>query len=147
MEASGDRYRLLETVRQYAQERMNESGDTAATCSRHLEFYLALAETARPELAGPAQGPWLARLDLERENCLSAHGWCEGLPNSGETGAAHGPRAAALLDLSGIADSWAAVQRGGSFAQAACRSAMIARCQALAGAGQMCFFMGRDADA
>ena len=77
LESEGGRYRLLETVRQYAQERLNESGEGDATRARHLAFYLALAEKARPELVGPEQGAWLARLDLERENLLAAHAWCD----------------------------------------------------------------------
>ena len=51
LEAEGERYRLLETVRQYAQERLDESGERpTAARARHLAFYLALAEEARPEL-------------------------------------------------------------------------------------------------
>lgn len=75
LEAGGERYRLLDTVRQYAQERLNKSGAENAARTHHLGFYLELAERARPELAGPEQGAWLARLDLERENLLSAHAW------------------------------------------------------------------------
>jgi predicted ATPase/class 3 adenylate cyclase len=76
-EADGERYRLLETVRQYALERLEESGEGDAVRARHLAFHVALAESARPELVGPRQGAWLARLDLDRENLLSAHAWCE----------------------------------------------------------------------
>jgi predicted ATPase len=60
------RYRLLETVRQHALERLGSSGEEARTRSRHLAFYVALAETARPQLVGREQGAWLARLDPER---------------------------------------------------------------------------------
>ncbi|MET0917912.1 MAG: adenylate/guanylate cyclase domain-containing protein, partial [Burkholderiales bacterium] len=74
--AEGDRYRLLETVRQYADERATQSGESDATRSRHLAFFLALAEKLAPELLGPEQAVALKRLDLERENILSAHGWC-----------------------------------------------------------------------
>ncbi len=86
LEAGGERYRLLETVRQYAQERLDESGAEGDARTRHLGFYLALAEQARPELAGPQQGVWLARLDLERENILSAHVWCDRAEGETELG-------------------------------------------------------------
>jgi non-specific serine/threonine protein kinase len=74
------RYTMLETVRQYAQEQLNESGDGEAVRTRHLDYCVALAEEARPHFQGPEQGAWLSRFDLERENMLSAHQWCERAP-------------------------------------------------------------------
>jgi predicted ATPase/class 3 adenylate cyclase len=65
------RYRLLETIRQYSAEALlRTDGDDAVLTARtrHAAYYLALAETARPELRGPAQGTWLRRLDPEWEN-------------------------------------------------------------------------------
>ncbi len=59
LEVSGDRYRMLDTVRHYAQEKLDESKESEAVRVQHHEFYLALAEEARPELAGPAQAHWL----------------------------------------------------------------------------------------
>ena len=73
LDAGGERYRLLETVRQYAQEKLDASGEAASARTRHLDYFLAFAEEAQPELWGPEQGKWLARLDLERENFLAAH--------------------------------------------------------------------------
>ena len=84
VEPGGERYRLLDTVRQYAQEHLEESREGAEARTRHLQFYVALAEKARPELVGPKQGEWLARLDLELENLLAAHAWCEQAPNGAE---------------------------------------------------------------
>ena len=75
------RYRLLDTVRQYASERLAESDDADDAQVRHLDFYLALAEQARPLLVGPQQASWLARLDSERENLLSAHARCHHVEN------------------------------------------------------------------
>jgi len=77
LDPDSGRYRLLETVRQYTLECLDESGEAAVVRTHHLRFFLALAERARPELAGPDQGEWLTRLDLERENLLSAHTWCD----------------------------------------------------------------------
>jgi predicted ATPase/class 3 adenylate cyclase len=76
-EAEGGHYRLLDTVRQYAQEKLDESTDGDEARDRHLAFYLAFAERAQAGLVGPAQGEGLKRLDRERENILSAHAWCE----------------------------------------------------------------------
>ncbi len=75
--ADHERYRMLETVRQYAQERLHDAGDGDAARERHLSFYLAFAEQARPNLVGPRQGAWLLALDRERENLLSAHAACD----------------------------------------------------------------------
>jgi len=76
VEADGVRYGFLATVRQYAGEVLAQSDDGDATRSRHLAFFLAFAEKAAPELLGPNQAMTLQRLDLERENILSAHGYC-----------------------------------------------------------------------
>ena len=76
LEADGERYGLLETMRQYAQEKLALSGEEAATRGRHLVHYADFAEQARPELLGPQQASWLSRLDVERENLLAAHAWC-----------------------------------------------------------------------
>jgi predicted ATPase/class 3 adenylate cyclase len=80
------RYRLLETVRQYAQARLTESDEESSVRTRHLEHYLAIAKEARPRLVGPDQGAWLARLDSEQENFLSAHGWCDRVQDGAESG-------------------------------------------------------------
>src|SRR5205823_11845334 len=77
------RYRLLETVRQYAQERLASADDEAITRNHHLAYFVELAEKARPKLFGPEQGAWLARLDLEAENLLAAHAWCDKADNGG----------------------------------------------------------------
>lgn len=65
------RYRLLETIRQYAAGQLVETGGEAETCQArrlHAEFYLQLSEAAGPDLTGPKQGAWLKRLDLEWDN-------------------------------------------------------------------------------
>ena len=65
------RYRLLETIRQYsAQELVRAEGDAGVQRirDRHAEYYLALAETARPALSGHGQARWLRRMDAEWDN-------------------------------------------------------------------------------
>jgi predicted ATPase/DNA-binding CsgD family transcriptional regulator len=72
--AGPGRYRLLETVRQYAAGRLDAQGPAAATPVRaaHRDYYLALAEAAAPHLVGPDQGAWLDRLDAELGNVRAA---------------------------------------------------------------------------
>ena len=69
------RYRMLETVRQYAQDRLRDSGDETQWRNHHLASFLALAEEAFPELRGPAPQVWLDRLAAEHDNLRAALGW------------------------------------------------------------------------
>jgi predicted ATPase/DNA-binding winged helix-turn-helix (wHTH) protein len=71
-DGKAERYKLLETVRQYALECLAEAGAETRTRDRHLQFHVALAERAERELDGPKQESWRARLDAERENILLA---------------------------------------------------------------------------
>jgi non-specific serine/threonine protein kinase len=66
------RYRLLETVRQYALELVAASGEEAVVRERHLVWCLALARRAVPE-----QGAWLDRLEGELDNLRAALGWAQ----------------------------------------------------------------------
>ena len=68
------RYRLLETVRDYASAKLLARSQTAASALRaaHCEHYLALAETAAPHLIGHGQIEWLDRLQLEFDNLRAA---------------------------------------------------------------------------
>ena len=69
------RYRMLETIRQYARERLIESGEAVAVADRHFRFYSAFAETAASGLQGPAMGDWLDRLDADQDNLGVALEW------------------------------------------------------------------------
>jgi predicted ATPase/DNA-binding CsgD family transcriptional regulator len=66
------RYRMLETVRQYASEKLDESTERATVRDEHAHFFLDLAERAEPGLMGPEQGAWLARLEGEHDNLAAA---------------------------------------------------------------------------
>jgi non-specific serine/threonine protein kinase len=69
------RFGMLETVREYASERLG-SGDEAEVARRaHAAYYLALAERANAELRGPAQRRWLDRLETEHPNLRAALEW------------------------------------------------------------------------
>jgi predicted ATPase/DNA-binding winged helix-turn-helix (wHTH) protein/Tfp pilus assembly protein PilF len=72
----GDRYRMLETVREYAREKLVIIGDANAVRERHRDFFLALAVNAEPNLAGPEQATWLQRLEDEHDNLRSALEYC-----------------------------------------------------------------------
>jgi non-specific serine/threonine protein kinase len=86
VESGAERYRLFDSVREYAQERLDESGDGDQFRSQHLAFYLALAEEAEPQVRGQEAGVWLARLDRERANFLAAHAWCDSAAGGGQLG-------------------------------------------------------------
>jgi predicted ATPase/class 3 adenylate cyclase len=62
------RYHMLETIRQYANEKLVESGESESVRDEHLGFFLELAETAAPYLIRPEQLKWLAKLDSDYEN-------------------------------------------------------------------------------
>jgi len=73
------RYRLLETIRQFAAERLANTGaDEAAAAAAHSEHFLAVAEAAARHLTGPDQGRWFARLDTERANLRRAADYAAG---------------------------------------------------------------------
>ncbi len=73
--AGKERYRLLETVRQYGWERLVESGEATVARNRHLAWCVALAQRAEPELDGTRQLEWLERLDAEYDNLRAAIEW------------------------------------------------------------------------
>ena len=66
------RYVMLETIREYAQERLEESGEAETTKRAHAEYFLAIAEEAEPMLWGPEDAAWLDRLEREHDNMRAA---------------------------------------------------------------------------
>ena len=86
VELDGGRYRLLETIRNYANEKLEAAEEESAVRERHLDFYLAFAEAAESQKTGPDQPAWQARLDLEQENLLSAHTFCGRSAEAGAKG-------------------------------------------------------------
>src|SRR5262249_45344400 len=69
------RYRMLETIREYARARLAARSETAASGARHLRYYQALAEQAPPELTGARQQEWLTRLEADHDNLRAALAW------------------------------------------------------------------------
>jgi tetratricopeptide (TPR) repeat protein len=146
LEAEGERYRLLETVRQYAQDRLNESGEGDQARTRHLAFYVALAEKASPHLIGLEPRMWLLRLDLEWENLLSAHAWCDRTEGEAELG---------LRLVSAVRRYWfdrGLLEQGyrmtvEALTRAGAQEPSLFRCRALIAAGLLGYHLGRYGDA
>jgi predicted ATPase len=69
------RFRMLETIREYAFERLEESGELEELRGRHADHFLQLGMRAEPELEGAAQHVWLERLALDYENLRAALDW------------------------------------------------------------------------
>jgi non-specific serine/threonine protein kinase len=78
------RNRYLETIREYAQERLEESGEGGTVRERHLSYFLSLAEESVSRLTGPEQGAWLARLDAEHSNFAAALSYCFATNNAAQ---------------------------------------------------------------
>jgi predicted ATPase/DNA-binding CsgD family transcriptional regulator len=70
------RFRLLETVRVYALDRLRASGEEEAVQRRHAAYFLALAERAESGLKGSDQRAWVDRLEREHDNLRAALRWC-----------------------------------------------------------------------
>jgi non-specific serine/threonine protein kinase len=144
IEPDGSRYHLLETVREYAAEQLEESGEEAAMRRRHLEHYLELAAHARLGLKGPEQAAWLQRLDADRENMVAAQAWGARSEQTAILG---------LRLISTLKQYW--VSRGQSKLARAVILGALERTQpgtrqrgrTLFDAGQLAFFLGHYAEA
>lgn len=75
--ASGSdaRFSMLETLREYALQRLTTSGEEEAIRRAHAEYFLALAEAGDVQLRGPEQTEWLERLETEHGNFRAAMSW------------------------------------------------------------------------
>ena len=100
-ETGPQRYRFLETVRQYGRDHLLRSGEAGRVRGRHLEFFLELARCAEPELKRANQGFWLTQLLRDHDNLRSALEWSLAEPDRRRDG----------LELAG-ALFWLWVKRG-----------------------------------
>ena len=143
------RFLMLETVREYAQAQLEESGEAETIRQRHASYFLSVAETADPLLRGREQSAWVARLELERDNFRAALAWARpelaAAPGSAAVAApAPGDVAETSLRLAG-ALAWFWGMRGPftegrrwlEGALAASGGSAAARAKALNGAGLM----------
>jgi predicted ATPase len=78
----GDRFSMLETIREYAEERLEQSGEADELRRRHAEYFIALAEASEDERQGPGQAAVWQRFRAEWDNVRAALGWALA---SGET--------------------------------------------------------------
>jgi predicted ATPase/DNA-binding SARP family transcriptional activator len=74
-EVSQTRYRMLETIRQYALEKLVDTGEASVIRDQHLDFYLSLAEKSEPHIFGREAAIWIHRLDKELDNIRGAMDW------------------------------------------------------------------------
>ena len=75
------RFRMLETLRHYALQRLGEAGETESTSARHAGYFLSLAEQADTDLRGPGQRTALRRLRQEDANLRAALAWFSAAPD------------------------------------------------------------------
>jgi len=140
------RYRLLETVRQYSRERLQETGEDAPVRQRHRDYYLGLVKEAEPYLTGARQSEWLDRLETEHDNLRAALAWClsdtEGVGSGLEL-------AGALSRFWEIRGYWSEGRRWleAALAQAEGLRRSAAHGKALLGAGRLAYAQGEDTGA
>jgi predicted ATPase/class 3 adenylate cyclase len=84
------RFAMLETIREFAREQLEASGDQAQLRRRHAEHFLDLAVAAEPHLTGADQSEWLDRCDAEHANLRAALGWAVEVGEAGRAQAAAG---------------------------------------------------------
>ncbi len=71
----GARYQMLETIWEYAREKLAEAGELIELQDRHLAYYAGWMEQAEPKLQGAEEAEWLNRLEAEHDNFRAALGW------------------------------------------------------------------------
>jgi predicted ATPase/DNA-binding SARP family transcriptional activator len=132
------RLSMLETIREFALERLQEAGEDHEIGRYHANFYAGLLERAEPELTGAEQASWLDRLEADHANLQAALRW------AGETGDTD-------LALMTAARMWRFWQLRGHFADgrrrledvlAAERPASMPRAKALIGLAGLCYWQG-----
>jgi predicted ATPase len=145
-EGGESRFVMLETIREYATEKLEESLEAEAVGGHHARYYLAVAEEAASELRGPRQLEWLDRLEAEHDNLRAALEWTlAAIPGAG--GQARAPDMALRLGAA-LSSFWTIrgyLTEGRSWLERALDTTSedtMARASALAGAGYMTYFHG-----
>ena len=106
------RWSMLESIRAFGRERLQEAGEAAPAQDRHADWCLAFAEEAGSHLDGGEQERWLARLDLEHDNARAALRWAADTSDA-QAHAGTGDSAGSVLADSGISQRGAALARVG----------------------------------
>jgi predicted ATPase len=134
------RYRLLDSIRQYALDRLLASGEAAEARTRHRSWYLGLAERAEAEMYGPMDTWWLKRLEVEHDNLRAALECSSTEEGNAEIGLRF---AAALVRFWDFHTHWSEGHRWLEAALADSRdSKSTARAKALLGEGLMVWRQG-----
>jgi non-specific serine/threonine protein kinase len=143
------RYQLLETVRHYARERLEEAGEAALVANRHLAWYLDLAEAGDSGIKGRAEVAWRHRLEAEYDNLRAALAWSALVRTLSPENRAHHPGPEARLRLAGaLWWFWASqghLREGLSWLEAALAEDDVVstvRIRALTGAGHLRHIFG-----
>lgn len=74
-EEDKERFRILESLKQYGKDKLNETNETVEFLSRHLKYFMEVSETAEPNLSGSEILMWLNRLEADHLNMQSAVEW------------------------------------------------------------------------
>jgi predicted ATPase/DNA-binding SARP family transcriptional activator len=143
----GVRYRMLEPVRQFGQERLEagEAEQAERVRKRHMRHYLALAEAAEPELVGADQASWLGRLGIEHANLTAALSWAldpEGVQEEerGESGLQLAVALGRFWRAYGLSEGMRWLERG--LARGRESSSRSVRTKALEEAGYLAIWLG-----
>ncbi len=133
-------YRMLDTVRLYAREKLAAAGEEEAVRRRHRDWYLQFVEQAEPQLQGPALESWLGRLEAEHDNIRAALEWCK----AAEPHPEYGLRlAASMWHFWEVRGYWTEGREWLEGALTKGREALIPpRVRALNGAANLAFFQG-----
>ncbi|MGH2794977.1 MAG: tetratricopeptide repeat protein [Actinomycetota bacterium] len=137
-ETTDVRYRMHEAMRQYADERLSESGEEEAVRRSHLVHFISVAERGAPEMEGGGLLDWLPRFDAEHDNFRTALDW------SARAGATHETLrlAAALWIFWQVRGHLTEGRRRLEVALEATETDLPLRVEALVGAGQIMTFYG-----
>jgi non-specific serine/threonine protein kinase len=135
------RFRMLETIRDYAQERLAETGDAGAQYGRHRDWFVTLVDRARPAFfSGPVQPEWVGRLAADHDNLRAALRWAHEDPDGAD---------AELSMASGLWRFWEVrgdLEEGSAWLERALRrlggEVSIRRASALTGAGSLAAHRG-----
>jgi predicted ATPase/transcriptional regulator with XRE-family HTH domain len=135
------RYRLLETIREYAWEKLRVAGEAEIAQTRHRDWFLRFAEEAAPHLRAAEQLDWLARLETEHDNLRTALDWCLADPDGSQAGLRLGGALEEFWRIRGHLSEGRG-RLAAALAQPGAEAPTVARARALRGLGRLAFFQG-----
>jgi len=136
------RYRMLDTIRQYARERLAETGEAARLGDRHFDYFFSQFQDALHGLSGPAQAAYLRRMQTELENIRAALEWGLSSVSRRERGVELGGGMFWFWTRRGLFEEG----RGWLERAEAIPAPPLARSRVMIGLGHMAYFQGRQAE-